>query len=85
SLTGQLVVPRLADWCAVWLEDESTARGGLWGDGTGAPGGRLARVWHGSENHLEQLRLALEKDPPRPADDAPGSGPVPYPWPGAAL
>ncbi|MFD8608540.1 SpoIIE family protein phosphatase [Streptomyces sp. NPDC059631] len=85
SLTGQLVVPRLADWCAVWLEDESTARGGLWGDGTGAPGGRLARVWHGSENHLEQLRLALEKDPPRPADDAPGSGPAPYPWPGAAL
>ncbi|MER6920707.1 ATP-binding protein, partial [Streptomyces spiralis] len=31
ALTGQLIVPRLADWCAVWLEDEATARGG-WND-----------------------------------------------------
>ncbi|MEW2292581.1 ATP-binding SpoIIE family protein phosphatase [Streptomyces sp. NPDC006743] len=84
ALTGQLVVPRLADWCAVWLEDESTARG-LWNDATGAPGPRLARVWHVSENHLEELRRALEKDPPRPADDVLSSGPVPYPWPGEAL
>ncbi|MET8242994.1 ATP-binding SpoIIE family protein phosphatase [Streptomyces sp. NPDC005202] len=95
ALTGQLIVPRLADWCAVWLEDESMVRwgsprssgagsGGGWSDGTGAAGPRLARVWHGSENRIEELRRALEKDPPRPPD-ASQSGPDPYPWPGAAL
>ncbi|GHE67350.1 hypothetical protein GCM10014715_21310 [Streptomyces spiralis] len=83
ALTGQLIVPRLADWCAVWLEDEATARGG-WNDGTGAAGPRLARVWHGSENHLEELRRALEKDPPQPTEDL-RSGPAPYPWPAQAL
>ncbi|WP_367323131.1 SpoIIE family protein phosphatase [Streptomyces sp. HUAS ZL42] len=81
ALTGQLIVPRLADWCAVWLEDEVTGRG--WAvDGTGGSGPRLARVWHGSENRIEELRRALEKDPPRPADTT-RSGPVPYPWPEA--
>ncbi|MGW2894605.1 SpoIIE family protein phosphatase [Streptomyces sp. NPDC001212] len=95
SLTGQLLVPRLADWCAVWLEDESTGRwgasrwsgaegGGGWHDGTGAAGPRLARVWHGSESRIEELRRALEKDPPRPTDGL-RSGPDPYPWPGEAL
>ena len=80
ALTGQLLVPRLADWCAVWLEDEAPGRldGGLVG------GPRLARVWHGSENRIEELRLLLEKDPPRVPDSA-GSGPVPVPWPGEAL
>ncbi|MFB8771422.1 SpoIIE family protein phosphatase [Streptomyces broussonetiae] len=86
ALTGQLIVPRLADWCAVWLEDEAIGRGGGWGgDGGGLPGARLARVWHRGEDHLEELRRVLEKDPPRPPADAPRSGPVPYPWPGAAL
>ncbi|WP_112470138.1 SpoIIE family protein phosphatase [Streptomyces triticisoli] len=95
SLTGQLLVPRLADWCAVWLEDESTARWGSshwsgdqsgagWSDGTGVAGPRLARVWHGSESHIEELRRALEKDPPRPGDGL-RSGPAPYPWPAEAL
>ncbi|MFF4560636.1 SpoIIE family protein phosphatase [Streptomyces sp. NPDC001435] len=95
ALTGQLIVPRLADWCAVWLEDESTGRwgspswsgagsGGGWADGTGAAGPRLARVWHSSENRIEELRRALEKDPPRPRDGL-RSGPEPYPWPGDAL
>ena len=37
ALAGQLLVPRLADWCAVWLEAE--------GGGPGAEP-RLARVWH---------------------------------------
>ncbi|WP_372487567.1 SpoIIE family protein phosphatase [Streptomyces lomondensis] len=82
ALAGQLIVPRLADWCAVWLEDEAT--GGGWGGGAGAGGPRLARVWHGSENHIEELRWALEKEPPPPSDP-PGSGPVDYPWPGEAL
>ncbi|MFC9126752.1 SpoIIE family protein phosphatase [Streptomyces sp. NPDC057099] len=82
ALAGQLIVPRLADWCAVWLEDEAT--GGGWSGGAGAGGARLARVWHGSENRIEELRRALEKDPPHPSDP-PGSWPVDYPWPGEAL
>ncbi|MGW4818849.1 SpoIIE family protein phosphatase [Streptomyces sp. NPDC004227] len=95
SLTGQLLVPRLADWCAVWLEDESTGRwgasrwsggagGGGWNEGAGAAGPRLARVWHGSESRIEELWRSLEKDPPRPTDGL-RSGPTAYPWPGEAL
>ncbi|MHB9861789.1 SpoIIE family protein phosphatase [Streptomyces sp. YIM S03343] len=89
ALTGQLIVPRLADWCAVWLEDESLARWGTrhpgTGDGgTGAAGPRLARVWHSSENRIDDLRRALAKDPPRPAG-GPRPAPVPHPWPGDAL
>ncbi|MET9776850.1 SpoIIE family protein phosphatase [Streptomyces sp. NPDC006367] len=84
SLTGQLIVPRLADWCAVWLEDESLGRG-AWGDDPAtAVGARLARVWHAGESRAEELRLALEKDPPRVRDPW-RSGPVAHPWPGAAL
>ncbi|MFF9024329.1 SpoIIE family protein phosphatase [Streptomyces eurythermus] len=76
ALTGQLIVPRLADWCAVWLEDEATVRGGA-RDGP-------TRVWHASEARIEELRAALEKEPPRPPD-ATRSGPEPHPWPGHAL
>ncbi|MEU2436882.1 SpoIIE family protein phosphatase [Streptomyces rubradiris] len=76
ALTGQLIVPRLADWCAVWLEDEATVRGGA-RDGP-------ARVWHASEARMEELRAALEKEPPRPPDGT-RSGPASYPWPGHAL
>ncbi|MEV5544716.1 SpoIIE family protein phosphatase [Streptomyces sp. NPDC052309] len=84
SLTGQLIVPRLADWCAVWLEDESLGRG-AWSDDPGAAvGSRLARVWHGSESCIEELRCELEKNPPRPRDPW-SSGPVEHPWPGEAL
>ncbi|MDX3258004.1 SpoIIE family protein phosphatase [Streptomyces sp. NPDC093228] len=82
ALTGQLIVPRLADWCAVWLEDEAA---GWQGPGSAvAPGTRLARVWHGSENRIEELRRALEKDPPRVPDSV-RSRAVPVPWPGEAL
>ncbi|MGW2489297.1 SpoIIE family protein phosphatase [Streptomyces sp. NPDC001606] len=76
ALTGQLVVPRLADWCAVWLEDEATARA--------RDGGGPARVWHASEDRIEELHRALEKEPPQPLDGL-RSGPEPYPWPAAAL
>ncbi|MBX7546939.1 SpoIIE family protein phosphatase [Streptomyces sp. NPDC048665] len=76
ALTGQLIVPRLADWCAVWLEDEASARGGL--------GGGPARVWHTCESHVEELHRALEKEPPAPREGL-RSGPEPYPWPGDAL
>ncbi|MDX3119473.1 SpoIIE family protein phosphatase, partial [Streptomyces scabiei] len=81
ALTGQLLVPRLADWCAVWLEDEVSGRG----EWAGGPGPRLARVWHASENRIEELRGTLEKDPPCPPDGGPRSGPEPFPWPGAGL
>lgn len=84
ALAGQLIVPRLADWCAVWLEDELTGRGGWSAGGTGGTGPRLARVWHSSENRIEELRQALETEPPRPPDPA-RPGPAPFPWPGEAL
>ncbi|MDC0766229.1 SpoIIE family protein phosphatase [Streptomyces sp. HD] len=97
ALAGQLIVPRLADWCAVWLEDEVAGRwgyprsgeagggGGRPVDGTAGAGPRLARVWHGSENLIEELRRALEKEPPQSAHSH-RTGPAPYPWPpGAAL
>ncbi|QOV38391.1 SpoIIE family protein phosphatase [Streptomyces ferrugineus] len=96
ALAGQLIVPRLADWCAVWLEDEVAGRWGYprsgetqggagWAaDGTAGTGPRLARVWHGSENLIEELRRALEKEPPLPPASQ-RTGPVAYPWPGEAL
>ncbi|MEV0371941.1 SpoIIE family protein phosphatase [Streptomyces sp. NPDC050636] len=85
SLAAQLIVPRLADWCAVWLYD---------GDG-GAPGRgiaadaqaqRLARVWHSNESRIDSLRTALEKQPPAMAGgDTGGAGSTPtaasWPWP----
>ncbi|MFD5571650.1 SpoIIE family protein phosphatase [Streptomyces cadmiisoli] len=80
ALTGQLIVPRLADWCAVWLEDEAMGGRTGWGDGAGAPGPRLARVWHSSEERIEDLRRCLEKEPPRPAQ-GPSGGPWAWPWP----
>ncbi|WP_075779501.1 SpoIIE family protein phosphatase [Streptomyces acidiscabies] len=77
ALTGQVVVPRVADWCAVWLEDETT--GG---------GGRLARVWHKSEGFLEALKRELEQTPPRPPEHngrPPDTQPYDHPWPGQSL
>ncbi|MFI6639779.1 SpoIIE family protein phosphatase [Streptomyces sp. NPDC050504] len=71
ALAGQLLVPRLADWCAVWLEGEG-----------GAGATRLARVWHADESRIEHLRTLLEKEPPRLPDTLRG-GPFPLMWPGA--
>ncbi|KOT35870.1 protein phosphatase [Streptomyces caelestis] len=84
SLTGQLIVPRLADWCAVWLEDGTTGHGGGWGGGGRAGGLGLARVWHASENRIEDLSRSLERNPPPPCDPL-QAGPAPYPWPDGAL
>ncbi|WP_343242426.1 MULTISPECIES: SpoIIE family protein phosphatase [unclassified Streptomyces] len=78
ALAGQLLVPRLADWCAVWLDD-GTAHNSV-----GLQGARLARVWHTSERRIEELRRVLEKEPPHVPDTA-GSGAFPLPWPGEAL
>ncbi|MFD7547644.1 SpoIIE family protein phosphatase [Streptomyces sp. NPDC059816] len=84
TLAGQLLVPRLADWCAVWLGDEADGSG----PGTCTPPGsgpRLARVWHGSEERIEELRRVLEKEPPLPTEDPARSGAVPVRWPGASF
>ncbi|MFF1465369.1 SpoIIE family protein phosphatase [Streptomyces sp. NPDC058330] len=71
SIAGQLVVDRLADWCAIWLESE--------GGGPGAAP-RLAGVWHRDEEAVDLLRPALEKEPFRlPAGVGPGAVPVPWP------
>ncbi|MFJ6612557.1 SpoIIE family protein phosphatase [Streptomyces sp. NPDC091289] len=73
AIAGQLLVPRLADWCAIWLETEG---------GGPAAEPRLARVWHSDETGTEPLRTALEREPLRlPAGVGPGPVPVPVPWP----
>ncbi|WP_229923178.1 ATP-binding SpoIIE family protein phosphatase [Streptomyces candidus] len=74
ALAAQLLVPRLADWCAVWLDAEG---------GGPAAQPRLARVWHARAACMEELRAHLEKEPPQVPESA-GGGPVPLPWPGAA-
>ncbi|MEV1019138.1 SpoIIE family protein phosphatase [Streptomyces sp. NPDC050264] len=86
ALVGQLLVPRLADWCAIWLYDEEgrglpgTADRDLRGGADPMPAPRLARVWHGHENRSEELRRILEKEPPR-LPDAARTAAVPMPWP----
>ncbi|GAB2612508.1 hypothetical protein GCM10027168_51630 [Streptomyces capparidis] len=67
ALTAGLLVPGLADWCAVWLTEESE-------------GSRLARVRHLDERRAEALRSVLEKEPPPPRWEHPGG--IPRPWPG---
>ena len=51
ALVAQLVTPRLAPWCAIYLADESDAGGQT----------ELALAWHGNENHLEALRDMLTR------------------------
>ncbi|MEE1812557.1 ATP-binding SpoIIE family protein phosphatase [Streptomyces sp. BE133] len=72
ALAGQLLVPRLADWCAIWLEPEN-------GGPAAVP--RLASAWHRDEAETGQLRTVLEQDPIRLPERV-GTGPVSMPWPG---
>lgn len=73
AIAGQLLVPRLADWCAIWLEAEG---------GGPAAEPRLARVWHSDETGTEPLRAVLEREPLRlPAGVGHGPVSVPVPWP----
>ncbi|MHB6908617.1 SpoIIE family protein phosphatase [Streptomyces sp. DB-54] len=65
ALAAQLLVPRLADWCAIWLSVEG---GGM----------ALSRVWHVDERRIGPLRSDLERDPPT---DIAGTGGTPWPWP----
>lgn len=74
ALAGQLLVPRLADWCAIWLEPETPGRAAV---------PRLAKVWHVDETRIQPLRTLLEGDPLRLPERV-GTGPVSIPWPGSA-
>ncbi|MFD8544057.1 SpoIIE family protein phosphatase [Streptomyces sp. NPDC059649] len=81
ALAAQLIVPRLADWCAVWLHDGDGGAPGR-GIATGGQEQRLARVWHSSESRIDILRAVLEKQPPDFRGDVPpGAAPVAVPWP----
>ncbi|WNI27030.1 SpoIIE family protein phosphatase [Streptomyces sp. ITFR-16] len=73
ALAGQLLVPRLADWCAIWLEPETAGRAAV---------PRLAKVWHIDETRIPTLRAHLEGDPLRLPERV-GTGPVSMPWPGS--
>lgn len=69
ALAAQLLVPRLADWCAIWLTTEG---GGM----------ELSRVWHVDERRITPLRDDLERsDPPTEAVRTAG---IPWPWPESA-
>ncbi|GAA4237659.1 hypothetical protein GCM10022254_50350 [Actinomadura meridiana] len=59
ALVAQLVVPRLATWCAVYTVTESEPD-------------RLAYVWHADENRSDGLRELLEHAGAAPPTDAPG-------------
>ncbi|REE57915.1 stage II sporulation protein E [Streptomyces sp. 3212.3] len=65
ALAGQLLVPRLADWCAVWLTTETDDI-------------RMSHVWHSDERRIRELRRSLEKE--RPPIRLSTTG-VPWPWP----
>ncbi|MEV6316376.1 ATP-binding SpoIIE family protein phosphatase [Streptomyces sp. NPDC051776] len=71
SLAALLLVPRLADWCAIWIETPA---------GAGHSRPRLARVWHVNESRIGELRASLEMN----ASDLVKAGlqwPAPVPWP----
>ncbi|MFI0483655.1 SpoIIE family protein phosphatase [Actinomadura sp. 9N215] len=59
ALVAQLVVPRLATWCAVYTVSESEPD-------------RLAYVWHADENRADGLRELLEHAGAAPPTDVPG-------------
>jgi serine phosphatase RsbU (regulator of sigma subunit)/anti-sigma regulatory factor (Ser/Thr protein kinase) len=70
ALAAQLVVPRLAAWCAVLLPDES---GEL----------RLAYAWHADESRADALTSLLNQNPPPQV--LPGDGARPWSLTGAGL
>ncbi|WSN63112.1 SpoIIE family protein phosphatase [Streptomyces sp. NBC_01361] len=65
ALAAQLLVPRLADWCGIWLRTQGR-------------GLQLARVWHVDERRIVPLREELERIPPSAGIRAGGT---PWPWP----
>lgn len=81
ALAGQLLVPRLADRCAIWLDGGTKGHGR--GTGPGRAGARLVGVWHSDEACLGPLREALGEEPPLLPPTSDG-GPVPVAWPDGA-
>jgi serine phosphatase RsbU (regulator of sigma subunit)/anti-sigma regulatory factor (Ser/Thr protein kinase) len=59
ALVAQLVVPRLASWCAVYTVDD-------------AGRARPAYTWHLDETRIDALRTLLEHADPVPPVDVPG-------------
>jgi serine phosphatase RsbU (regulator of sigma subunit)/anti-sigma regulatory factor (Ser/Thr protein kinase) len=57
ALSAQLVVPRLADWCAVYLTDQRRTS-------------RLSCVWHAHEEMIDPLRRLLLQVPAPRLDDS---------------
>jgi serine phosphatase RsbU (regulator of sigma subunit) len=57
ALTAQLVVPRLADWCAVYLSGRPRTA-------------RLSCVWHAREDMIDPLRRLLQRVPPPPLEES---------------
>jgi serine phosphatase RsbU (regulator of sigma subunit) len=51
AMTGQIVVPRLATWCGIYLNDARDHP-------------RLQYAWHADEHHLDAVRDALEDATP---------------------
>ncbi len=51
AILGQIVVPRIANWCGVYLDDTRGAS-------------VLQQVWHRDERRAAALRAALEQTPP---------------------
>ena len=72
ALAAQLVVPRLATWCAVYLSGDRQDNGD-WPDRPGgAPGGtRPAYVWHCDEALADTLGALLAQVPPPPVPSRP--------------
>ncbi|MFI7102857.1 SpoIIE family protein phosphatase [Streptomyces sp. NPDC050161] len=68
ALAAQLLVPRLADWCGIWLSTESRDL-------------HLSRVWHADEQRLHALRAELEREPPSTVVRTAGTA---WPWPESA-
>ncbi len=62
AMVAQLVVPRLATWCAVHTVDDA-----------GEP--RLSYVWHENEDHIDPLRQLLERATPPEMRALPGARP----------
>lgn len=57
AITGQIVVPRLARWCAVYLDDERGASA-------------FQQVWHEDERAVDELRDVLARTGPEELDDS---------------
>ncbi|MFF1359133.1 SpoIIE family protein phosphatase [Streptomyces sp. NPDC058297] len=68
ALAAQLLVPRLADWCGIWLKSQGR-------------GLKLSRVWHVDERRIVPLREELERIAPSAGIRAGGT---PWPWPESA-